>query len=102
MIEYPTQSLARRWWGGQLGGAGAVLDVLLASAGVLYRGVIAARGRAYQVGVLRRQRANIPVISVGNLTVGGAGKTPFAQRLARMLRERGARPAILHGGYAED
>jgi tetraacyldisaccharide 4'-kinase len=102
MPESPAQSLARRWWGGQLGGAGAVLDVLLAPGELLYRAAIAGRNRAYQAAVLRRHRADIPVVSVGNLTVGGAGKTPFAQQLARMLRERGARPAILHGGYAQD
>jgi len=43
--------------------------------------------------------ANAPVISVGNLTVGGVGKTPFTMYLAEQLREMGYRPAILLRGY---
>jgi tetraacyldisaccharide 4'-kinase len=102
MRERGLQSLARRWWAGELGAAGKVLDVLLAPAEALYRGGVAARNGAYGAGLLRQLRAGIPVISVGNIAVGGTGKTPFAQYIARLLHERGARPAILHGGYAAD
>jgi tetraacyldisaccharide 4'-kinase len=41
----------------------------------------------------------VPVVSVGNITMGGTGKTPCVLRLAEILRERGARPAILTRGY---
>jgi tetraacyldisaccharide 4'-kinase len=44
-------------------------------------------------------RASVPVICVGNLVVGGAGKTPVVESLARMLTERGGHPAILSRGY---
>ena len=47
----------------------------------------------------RRHRLHHPVISVGNLASGGSGKTPVVAALARMLRERGERPAILTRGY---
>jgi tetraacyldisaccharide 4'-kinase len=47
-----------------------------------------------------RRRLDRPVISVGNLVVGGSGKTPVVEALARMLREMGERPAILSRGYA--
>jgi tetraacyldisaccharide 4'-kinase len=47
-----------------------------------------------------RRRLDFPVISVGNLVVGGSGKTPVVEALARLLREMGERPAILSRGYA--
>jgi tetraacyldisaccharide 4'-kinase len=52
--------------------------------------------------VLHAERAEIPVISVGNLTVGGTGKTPFTRWLTERLLERGQQPAILHRGYGSD
>lgn len=48
----------------------------------------------------RRRRLTRPVISVGNLRVGGSGKTPVAEYIARFLLEAGERPAILTRGYA--
>jgi tetraacyldisaccharide 4'-kinase len=57
---------------------------------------------AYRVGVLHAFRAACPVISVGNLTVGGTGKTPVTAWLARRLSDMGASPAVLHGGYGND
>ena len=46
-----------------------------------------------------RRRLDVPVISVGNLTMGGTGKTPCVLRLAELLRERGRNPGILTRGY---
>jgi tetraacyldisaccharide 4'-kinase len=57
------------------------------------------RGLGYRIGVLRTRRAPIPVVSVGNLAVGGTGKTPFTLWLARALAERGVRVAIVSRGY---
>ena len=59
---------------------------------------MAARG-LYASGVLRTHRAAVPVISVGNIAMGGTGKTPLVAAIARFLREQGARPAILTRGY---
>lgn len=57
------------------------------------------RGLGYRLGLLRTRKAPIPVVSVGNLAVGGTGKTPVTLWLAEGLRARGARPAIVSRGY---
>lgn len=55
--------------------------------------------RRQQRDYARRRKLDVPVISVGNLTMGGTGKTPCVLRLAELLRERGRRPGILTRGY---
>ncbi|MEN6626115.1 MAG: tetraacyldisaccharide 4'-kinase [Candidatus Sumerlaeia bacterium] len=56
--------------------------------------------RALRVwGILPRKSLPIPVVCVGNMTVGGTGKTPFVQMLAMLLKEQGWKPAILSRGY---
>lgn len=57
------------------------------------------RRRLYDRGLLPVHRAGVPVIAVGNLTVGGTGKTPLTRALVRDLRARGEHPAILLRGY---
>lgn len=60
---------------------------------------VAARRAAYRRGWLETRRLNRPVVSVGNLTAGGTGKTPLVAYIARRLLARGFRPAILTRGY---
>jgi tetraacyldisaccharide 4'-kinase len=55
--------------------------------------------RAWYARPGRRRRLPYPVISVGNLSMGGSGKTPVVAALARLLRQRGERPVILTRGY---
>lgn len=57
------------------------------------------RGAAYASGLAPVTRVSAPVISIGNLTVGGTGKTPLVIWLARALLARGRRPAVLSRGY---
>ena len=58
-----------------------------------------ARAIGYERGLLRARRLPVPVISVGNLTLGGTGKTPTVMWLAETLQKMGHRPAILSRGY---
>lgn len=53
----------------------------------------------YTTGIMSRRRLSVPVVSVGNLTVGGTGKTPMVIYLARMLSASQIRPVILTRGY---
>src|SRR5215471_7695457 len=76
------------WWADH-----SLAATLLAPVGALY-GVIAAR-RMARPGC----KAPVPVICVGNFTLGGAGKTPTAIALARLLLESGRRPFFLSRGY---
>ena len=67
---------------------------------VVYGRIARARRDWYERRPDRRVRLARPVISVGNLTVGGSGKTPIAAAIAGLLRSWGERPAILSRGYA--
>ncbi|SLM46182.1 Tetraacyldisaccharide 4'-kinase [Nitrospira japonica] len=74
-----------RWW--------------LLWAGWLYGLAGRIRATSYRRGWLARRKLPVPVVSVGNLTVGGTGKTPFVIRLAEGLSREGKRVAILSRGY---
>lgn len=91
-----------RWWGGDAGAAGKALDVALLPAEWAFRGVVRARNAAFDRGVLASESVEVPVISVGNIGVGGAGKTPFAAWLVARLREWGRTPGIALRGYGAD
>lgn len=81
------------------GFAGRVAYAVLRPLSEVFRVAVALRSLAYRSGVLRAHRAELCVVSVGNLTVGGTGKTPLALWLARRLGERGLRVAVLSRGY---
>jgi len=72
---------------------------LLSPLGALYGAATRARAAAYGRGWLPRARLGGPVISVGNLGVGGSGKTPVVALLAAMLRDAGRPVAVLSRGY---
>lgn len=92
----------QRLWEGDVGLGGRVLGALLTPAEVGFRTMIQARNAVYRTGIARADAPPVPAISVGNITVGGTGKTPMVRWLVRHLIERGWTPGILHGGYAED
>ena len=72
---------------------------MLAPLGLLYGAAMRARSALYRAGALPVYDAGAPVISVGNLTTGGTGKTPLVEWVARRLAEAGRRPCVLTRGY---
>lgn len=92
----------RRSWRGEAGAGGRMISLLSLPLSTLYGGVVATRNAVFDRELLPAHRAPVPVVSVGNLAVGGTGKTPVAAWLVRMLLEAGARPALVARGYGED
>ncbi|OGT35885.1 MAG: tetraacyldisaccharide 4'-kinase [Gammaproteobacteria bacterium RBG_16_51_14] len=75
------------------------VSILLAPAGWLYGLMMQVRRTLYQSGLIPVQKLRAPVIVIGNLTVGGTGKTPLVIWIARFLKARGFRPGIVSRGY---
>lgn len=90
----------RIWYGTDIGARAARLALWPAARA--FAGVTRARNALYDAGVLASATPALPAISIGNLTVGGTGKTPIAAEVARRLRMLGARPAIVLRGYGAD
>ena len=65
----------------------------------LYGAGVAIRNGLFDIGLLRSKKVNVPVISVGNLSAGGSGKTPLVELLARRLMQAGRKVAIISRGY---
>jgi tetraacyldisaccharide 4'-kinase len=91
--------LEEAWWAERPGAVARALGAALAPAAALFGVAAEARAAAYATGLAPAFGAGVPVVSVGNLAVGGAGKTPAAAAIAARLRARGRRVAILSRGY---
>jgi tetraacyldisaccharide 4'-kinase len=76
-----------------------LLSPILVPAGFLYEAGIRVRNACYGSGLIAAQRVGAPVISIGNITLGGSGKTPLAMHLALLLQKFGATAALLSRGY---
>lgn len=92
--------LVERIWSDS-GGALSLVRAALAPLGAAYAAAMGARRRLYGSGMFASYTPELPVLSVGNLTVGGTGKTPVSAWVASRLRDR-AHPAILLRGYGTD
>jgi tetraacyldisaccharide 4'-kinase len=85
---------APRYWQTRNGTA-----LLLYPFSLLFRLLAALRRQGYNLGLFSQFTAHVPVVVVGNLTVGGAGKTPLVMSLVEQLQRRGWRPGIVSRGY---
>ena len=72
--------------------------LLLWPLSLLYRGAVSIRNILFDAGILKSEKFDIPVISVGNITVGGTGKTPHTEYLVNLLSKK-YRVAVLSRGY---
>ncbi|HEX6183102.1 MAG TPA: tetraacyldisaccharide 4'-kinase [Pyrinomonadaceae bacterium] len=75
------------------------MSLALAPLGMLYGAVTRARAGLYRAGFLKTESVGAPVVSVGNLTAGGTGKTPLVEWVARTLAAEGLRACVLTRGY---
>ena len=76
-----------------------IIAGILYAFSLVYEQLVNIKLLAYKIGLSSRQELKCYVISLGNITVGGTGKTPTAQKLARDIRDMGYRVVILNRGY---
>src|SRR2546423_6825522 len=95
------RKLVETVWSGR-GKKARALRALLTPAEVLYRLVATGRAKFYDWRLLKAEEFSVPVLSIGNMTVGGTGKTPVAAWFAGQLKRRGVTPAIVLRGYGGD
>jgi tetraacyldisaccharide 4'-kinase len=101
MAQDWTVRLVRRLWRRRSWKARVARGVLLPFSGV-YAGAVGLRAAAYRLGIARARALPLPSVAVGNLSVGGTGKTPLAAWIASYYAKAGRRPAILLRGYGRD
>jgi len=65
----------------------------------LYGFLMTNRSNLYKNGIFKQHKFEVPVISVGNLVLGGTGKTPLVQYIAKLLQQHNRKPALLSRGY---
>jgi tetraacyldisaccharide 4'-kinase len=87
------QRLQRIWYDGE------PVPFWLSAQEPVYRALRSLHRLAYRIGLKRPARMGVPVVVVGNITIGGSGKTPLAIALVEALRARGFRPGVVSRGY---
>lgn len=92
-LMFDERKLQSIWYGGQSPQLG--LRVL----SMLFGGLSALRRGLYRLGIFHRVRLSVAVVVVGNISVGGTGKTPLTIALVQALRERGFKPGVVSRGY---
>jgi tetraacyldisaccharide 4'-kinase len=75
------------------------LKIILFPVIPLYALAVAVRNWMFEIKILKEKKVNVSIISVGNLTVGGSGKTPMVIYLMDLLKNKGLKPGVLSRGY---
>ncbi len=88
--------------GKQRGLGAGLLRLLLRTAGFTFGLIVWVRNRCYDWGLARAHHVAAPVVSVGNLTLGGTGKTPAVAWLARWFQQHGVQVAVVSRGYGAE
>lgn len=96
-MSYGMRKKIEHWMNEEDIGIIAHLFLLLCS--LLYACAVKLRLFLYDSGVLKKRKLPCRVISIGNITAGGTGKTPIAMHIAKLLKDAGAKPLILSRGY---
>ena len=87
------QQLQAVWYGGR------APALWMKALSLIYRGLLVLKRLTYKLRLRRVQSFEIPVVVVGNITVGGTGKTPLVLRLVELLRASGYQPGVISRGY---
>lgn len=77
----------------------SLLGYLLWPLSLLYQCVVLSRRLLYRVGIFKIYRAPVPVVVIGNISVGGTGKTPLLIHLCKLLQAQGLQPGVVSRGY---
>jgi tetraacyldisaccharide 4'-kinase len=102
LIEWPHGDNAARVLGASARRRGPFAALALTGLEVLYRTGVKLRNIAFDFGLRRALHASMPVVSIGNIVAGGAGKTPFTRWVVDVFAAQGRKVAVLHGGYGSD
>ena len=76
-----------------------LVSLLLSPLSVIFCTLVWLRRKSYQVGLLKSAKLPVPVVIVGNITVGGSGKTPLIITLIQLLKQAGYSPGVISRGY---
>lgn len=98
-MNSPDRYFRELWEGKRTSLLDKLVVALLVPCALVYSVVLRVRGFLYCRGIMSSFTLGVPVISVGNLSVGGTGKTPLSILIARLLVERGKRVVVLSRGY---
>lgn len=79
-----------------------ILKILLSPLTLVYWSVISIRNKLFDLNIFEQKKVNVKVISIGNITVGGAGKTPSVIMITKMLKNAGIKVGILSRGYSRN
>lgn len=77
-------------------------QILLFPISLIFYLLVSLRGFLYRVGLIKSVRLPVPVVVVGNITIGGAGKTPFTIALVKKLKALGLKPGVISRGYGRE